>query len=59
MQDLQIKIVSNGWIITNRIGTQIVFIDSKKFIEAVMSHTLDMEARDKLAIIEVVKQKID
>ena len=55
MNDLQIKIVSNGWIITDRYGFQTVFINPLDFLKAVTTRTLSMEQREKLILREVIE----
>lgn len=55
MNDLQIRIVSNGWIITDRYGFQTVFVDPLDFLKAVSTRTLSMEQREKLILRELVE----
>ena len=55
MNDLQIRIVSNGWIITDRYGFQTVFVDPLDFLKAIATRTLSMEQREKLILRELVE----
>ena len=53
--DLQIKTVSNGWVITDRYGIQSVYTDPVAFIKAVMTSTLSMEQAEKLILQRLVE----
>ena len=53
MNDLQIKIVSNGWVITDRYGIQTVYTNSLEFIEAVALKTLSMEQSKNISLREI------
>lgn len=55
MNDLQITIVTNGWIITDRNGIQSVYTDSETFLRAVATRTLTMEQAEKLILREIVE----
>jgi hypothetical protein len=53
MSDLQIKIVSNGWVITDRYGIQTVYTNSLEYIEAVALKTLSMEQSKNISLREI------
>lgn len=55
MNDLHIKITTNGWIITDRYGIQSVYIDPEAFIRAVATRTLTLEQAEKLILQEVIE----
>ena len=55
MNDLQIKTVSNGWVITDRYGIQYVYTDPVDFIRAVATSTLSMEQAEKLILRRLVE----
>ena len=55
MNDLQIKVAINGWVITDRYGIQSVYTDPESFIRAVATRTLTLEQAEKLILQEVIK----
>lgn len=55
MNDLQIRIVTNGWIITDRYEIQSVYTDPEAFIRAVATRTLTLEQAEKLILQEVIE----
>lgn len=55
MYDIQIKKVSNGWVITDRYGIQSVYTDPVAFIRAVATSTLSMEQAEKLILRRLVE----
>ena len=57
MQDLQIKIVSNGWIVTTRNGTQLVYTKPIDLIEAIALKALSMEERKSITIKQIYDQR--
>jgi putative protein kinase ArgK-like GTPase of G3E family len=55
MNDLQIKVATNGWVITDRYGIQSVYTDPEAFIRAVATRTLTLEQAEKLILQEVIE----
>jgi hypothetical protein len=55
MNDLQIKKVQNGWVITDRYGIQSVYTDPVTFIRAVATSTLSMEQAEKLILRRLIE----
>lgn len=55
MHDLQIKIATNGWVITDRYGIQSVYTDPEAFIRAVATRMLDIEQAEKLILQKVIE----
>lgn len=53
MNDLQIKKVQNGWVITDRYDIQYVYTDPLQFIEAIALKTLSMEQRKNISLKEI------
>lgn len=53
MNDLQIKKVQNGWVITDRYGIQTVYTDPLEYIEAVAFKTLSMEQCKNISLREI------
>ena len=50
MNDIQIKMVCNGWVVTDRYGSQFAYTDPLSFIESIATRTLSMEQRNSIII---------